>query len=104
MVQHMEKIRSDRLAGEWVALISRRKRVAISVLRRYKASSLPWPDVMPEPADFCSWGAVKHIIELPSEVDVREESFANVVSILPQLCHMWRRRIKRELAHHYMSQ
>jgi hypothetical protein len=65
---------------------------------------LPWSEVMPEPADFCSWDDVQKILELPSEVDVREETFGQVMSILPELCHGWRRRIKLELAHHFKSQ
>jgi hypothetical protein len=93
----METIRSERLARERANLISQRKRTAINLLRRYKFSMLPWSDVMPEPADFCSWGTVRRVLELPSEVVVQEETFAEVAANLPQLVEEWRMRINSEL-------
>lgn len=92
MIKHMEDLRAVRLQRERKALVSSRKQTAVSVLRTYKREHLPFTDVMPEPMDFCMFPEVSAIIELPTETEVTEASFAGVVSQLDELITQWRTR------------
>ncbi|KAI6136164.1 hypothetical protein F5141DRAFT_1059395 [Pisolithus sp. B1] len=92
MIKHMEDLRALRLQRERKALVSSRKQLATSVLRAYKRERLPFTDVMPEPMDFYLFPEVSAIIELPTETEVTEASFADVVSQLDELIVQWRTR------------
>ncbi|KAI6163681.1 hypothetical protein EDD17DRAFT_429687 [Pisolithus thermaeus] len=92
MIKHMEDLRARRLQRERKALVLARRELAISVLRAYKRERLPFTDVMPEPMDFWMFPEVSAIIELPTETEVTEASFADVVSRLDELIIQWRAR------------
>ena len=94
----MTKMKADRLERERRELIVRRKLPAINVLRDYKISRLPWSELMPEPIDFCNLPEIKAVLELPSEVDVQESSFADVIPSLPMLMADWAQGIKAKMS------
>lgn len=97
MVEYMEKMKANRLLREHAALVLVRKQPAINVLRGYKMSRLPCVDIMPEAVDFCAFHPVKQILELPSDVNVTESSFDEVIPLLPNLIDEWRAKIKKHL-------
>ena len=97
MIKYMEVMKTQRLERERKTLIITRKRIAIGVLRSYKIARLPFTDVMPEPVDFCNFPEVVEIIGLPTETEVTEASFADVVSRMDGLVHDWRARIHSRL-------
>lgn len=89
----MQRMKTERLERERKALIIARKRTAVSVLRAYKISRLPFTDVMPEPMDFCAFSQVSEILELPTETQVTEETFAPIVEKMDELVGEWRAAI-----------
>ncbi|KAI5995363.1 hypothetical protein EDC04DRAFT_2802323 [Pisolithus marmoratus] len=93
MIKHMEDLRARRLQRERKALVLSRKQLAVSILRTYKLERLPFTNIMPEPMDFCTFPEVSAIIELPTETEVTEASFADVVSQLDELILQWRTRV-----------
>lgn len=93
MVSYMEQMRTQRLERDRKALVISRKRIAISILRAYKISHLPLTDVMPEPMDFCAMSQVLDILELPTETEVTENTFAPIVEKMDELVGEWRTRI-----------
>jgi len=94
----MEEMKTNRLDRERKALIVTRKFPAINVLREYKKSLLPWTEsIMPEPVDFCNFAPVKAVLELPSEVEVDESSFADIIPLLPSLFADWRVDIEKQM-------
>ncbi|OJA11870.1 hypothetical protein AZE42_03262 [Rhizopogon vesiculosus] len=97
MIEYMEDMKARRLERERKALLVARRRIAIGVLRSYKIAHLPLTDVMPEPADFCNFPEVVEIVELPTETEVTEASFADVTSQMDDLVHNWRTRIRSQL-------
>lgn len=86
----MGKMREKRLLREHAALVIERKSSAIEALRTYKNARLPCIELMPEPVDFCEFPAVKAILNQPSEVEVDEASFAEVIPLIPDLFEAWR--------------
>ncbi|KAG2122589.1 hypothetical protein DEU56DRAFT_831761 [Suillus clintonianus] len=97
MIKYMEDMRARRLERERKALLIARRRIAIGVLRNYKIARLPFTDVMPEPVDFCSFPEVIEIVNLPTETEVTEASFAEVASRMDDLAQTWRARIHSQL-------
>lgn len=93
MVSYMEQMKAQRLERERKALVISRKRIAVSILRAYKISHLPFTDVMPEPVDFCAISQVLEILELPTETQVTEATFAPIVEKMDELINEWRARI-----------
>lgn len=93
MVSYMQQMKTQRLERERKALVISRKRIAVSILRAYKISHLPLTDVMPEPMDFCAIPQVLEILELPTETQVTEDTFAPIVEKLDELIGEWRTRI-----------
>ncbi|KAG8219345.1 hypothetical protein J3R82DRAFT_228 [Butyriboletus roseoflavus] len=93
MVRFMEQMKSQRLERERKALVISRKRIAVSILRAYKISHLPLTEVMPEPMDFCAISQVLEILELPTETQVTEDTFAPIVEKMDDLIGEWRTRI-----------
>lgn len=93
MVKFMQQMKSQRLERERKALVISRKRIAVSILRAYKISHLPLTDVMPEPMDFCAISQVLEILELPTETQVTENTFAPIVEKMDELIGEWRTRI-----------
>lgn len=93
MVSFMERMKTQRLERERKALVISRKRIAVSILRAYKISRFPLTDVMPEPMDFCAISQVLEILELPTETQVTENTFAPVVEKMDELVGEWRTRI-----------
>lgn len=93
----MEQMKTQRLERERKALIISRKKIAISILRAYKISHLPLTDVMPEPMDFCGMSQVLEILELPTETQVTESTFAPIVEKMDELIGEWRTRILESL-------
>lgn len=94
----MKRMKSNRLDREREDLVSRRKPVAVDILRRYKILHLPMTEIMPEPVDFCALPEVREILTLPSDVEVDESSFSEVVRILPGIFERWRTDIIQQLA------
>jgi hypothetical protein len=98
MVKYMEEMKTKRLNREHDALIIARKFPAINILCEYKKSLLPWTEsIMPEPVDFCNFAPVKAVLELPSEVEVDESSFADIIPLLPSLFADWRVDIEKQI-------
>ena len=89
----MEQMKTQRMERERKALVISRKRIAVSILRAYKISHLPLTDVMPEPMDFCGMSQVLEILELPTETQVTENTFAPIVEKMDELISEWRARI-----------
>lgn len=97
MIKYMEEMKTRRLERERKALLIARKRTAIGALRRYKIAHLPFTGVMPEAVDFCSFPEVKAIVEMPTETEVTEASFADVSSRMHDLVNSWRTHIHSQL-------
>lgn len=97
MVSYMEQMKTQRLERERRALVISRKRIAVSILRAYKMSHLPLTDVMPEPMDFCAIPQVLEVLELPTETQVTEDSFAPIVEKMDDLVGEWRTQILSSL-------
>ncbi|KAG1889682.1 uncharacterized protein F5891DRAFT_1177098 [Suillus fuscotomentosus] len=97
MIKYMEEMKTRRLERERKALLIARKRTAIGALRRYKIAHLPFTGVMPEAVDFCSFPEVKAIVEMPTETEVTEASFAEVSSRMHDLVNSWRTHIHSQL-------
>lgn len=93
MVNYMERMKTQRLERERKALVISRKRTAVSILRAYKISHLPFTDVMPEPMDFCAIPQVAEILELPTETQVTDDTFTPIVENMDELINEWRTRI-----------
>ncbi|KAF8131584.1 hypothetical protein EV363DRAFT_1431558 [Boletus edulis] len=93
MVAYVERMKVQRIERERKALVISRKRIAVSILRAYKISHLPMTDVMPEPVDFCAISQVSDILELPTETQVTEDTFAPVVEKMDGLIEEWRTQI-----------
>jgi len=94
----MEEMKVLRLGRERKALVISRKHTAISILRAYKISQLPFTEVMPEPVDFCAFPEIQAILELPNDVDVDDSSFAEVVPLLSAVIGRWRAQIIQKFA------
>ncbi|KAF8899296.1 hypothetical protein BD779DRAFT_1666989 [Infundibulicybe gibba] len=97
MLEFMQKMRGERLRREHAALVIERKRTAIKILRAYKNGRLPCTELLPEPVDFCDFPPVKAILEKPSEVEVTEASFSDIVSTLPTMIEDWKRDVHQRL-------
>ncbi|KAG9313900.1 hypothetical protein JVU11DRAFT_4672 [Chiua virens] len=97
MVNYMEQMKTQRLERERKALVISRKRIAISILRDYKISRLPLTDIMPEPMDFCALPPVLEILELPTETQVTEATFAPIVETMDEFISEWRTGILGQL-------
>jgi hypothetical protein len=98
MIKYMEEMKTNRLDRERKALIVARKFPAINILCEYKKSLLPWTEsIMPGPVDFCNFAPVKAVLELPSDVEVDESSFTDIVPLLPSLFANWRVDIEKQL-------
>ncbi|KZP15635.1 hypothetical protein FIBSPDRAFT_1047991 [Athelia psychrophila] len=97
MIMFMERMKQHRLDRERQAVITSRKRPAIEAISAYKASLLPWTEVMPEPPDYCQMAAVKAILELPSDVDIDASSFAAVIPGLSSLFAEWRQDLHMQM-------
>jgi hypothetical protein len=93
----MAEMRVKRLLRERAELILDRKNTAAQFLRTYKNSRLPYTEIMPERLDFSDFPPIKDILELPSEVEVTEESFDAVLPQLPELIEGWRTKINQEM-------
>ncbi|KIL00812.1 hypothetical protein PAXRUDRAFT_821269 [Paxillus rubicundulus Ve08.2h10] len=93
MISYMEQMKTQRLERERKALVISRKKIAVSILRAYKIAHLPLTDVMPEPVDFCAIPRVSEILELPTETQVTELTFAPVVEKMDELVAEWRDHI-----------
>ncbi|KAJ7574437.1 hypothetical protein C8J56DRAFT_472238 [Mycena floridula] len=98
MIVYMEGIKVKRLARERAALLNTRKCLAIASVRNYKNARLPYTDIMPDPAEYCDFPPIKAIIDLPSEKEVDESMFTDVLPQLPHLIELWRKSIKSQLA------
>ncbi|KAF9225272.1 hypothetical protein BS17DRAFT_872387 [Gyrodon lividus] len=97
MIRYMEQMKGQRLERERRALVISRKRIAVSILRAYKTAHLPLTDVMPEPMDFCAIPQVSEILELPTDTQVMEATFAPVVEKMDELVAEWRNRMLSSL-------
>ncbi|KAJ6469617.1 hypothetical protein C8R47DRAFT_1055373 [Mycena vitilis] len=97
MVKYMEHMKEKRLLREHAAIVVKRKAIGTKVLRRFKASQLPWTGVMPGAPDFCEFPKIKEIIEQPSEVHVDEQAFEALILDFPGMIATWREKLDREM-------
>ncbi|KAJ7665462.1 hypothetical protein DFH06DRAFT_1470714 [Mycena polygramma] len=97
MVKYMEHMKVKRLLREHAAIVLKRKNIVTKVLRRFKASQLPWTGVMPGAPDFCEFPKIKEIIEQPSEVDVDEQAFEALILDFPGMIATWREKLDEEM-------
>jgi hypothetical protein len=94
----MQEMRKKRLIHEHEALVKERKHSAVKVLRTYKNAELPYTEIMPEGPDFCEFEPIKTILEQPTDVNVDESSFVEILPTLPDLIATWRKGINVQLA------
>ncbi|KAK0496976.1 hypothetical protein EDD18DRAFT_1164760 [Armillaria luteobubalina] len=99
LVAWAEVRRATRLAREHQMLVNTRKPIAVSILRQYKndRSHYPVTTFFPSVVDFCRFLPVKEILDLPSDVQVDEDSFSEVIPQIPELCRQWRGQTKRKI-------
>ncbi|KII94306.1 hypothetical protein PLICRDRAFT_50285 [Plicaturopsis crispa FD-325 SS-3] len=103
LIDFMEDMKRQRLALERKRLIIFRKRFAVDALRTFKRSQLPLTAIMPEPVDFCAFPEIKAVLESPTEVDLSEASFADVVPLLPDIFRRWREEVHQKLVRRLQS-
>ena len=97
MIEYMERMKSNRLEREHIALGISRKGPAIDAISNYKKCCLPWSEVMPQPADYCQFEPVKTILEFPSEVTVDVWTFRNILPQISVCFAEWRKRLKMKI-------
>lgn len=99
LVTWAEDRRASRLAWEHQTLVNSRKPIVLSVFRQYKNDRAHYPvtTFFPSVADFSRFLPITEVLNLPSDVEVNEDSFATVISQIPELCRIWRGQIKRKL-------
>ena len=93
----MTEMREKRFKREFAALVNRRKRSALTVLRTFKNARLPETDIMPQGPDFCHFSAVSEVLNRPTDVEVDASSFDDIVPLLPELITEWRASIKEKM-------
>ena len=93
----MEEMREKRLKREFAALVNRRKRSALTVLRTFKNARLPDTEVMPQGPDFCHFSVISEVLNRKADVEVNVSSFDDIIPPLPELITEWRDNIKRKM-------
>lgn len=97
LIEMMEETREKLQRKQRKNLLKQRLRIIVDLLNTY-AETRPSTDPLPSAADICIMPQVKAIVENPSlEAYTDLESFAEIQTQLPSLCHEWITSKNKEL-------
>jgi hypothetical protein len=94
--KHLQPIRDELLWDDYTSVLVSRLTMLKALLLQYLHKQ-PVEQLNPGPGDIAYMPEFRQIFEVPTDVDVTEDSFSTLLERLPELCASWRETVTRTL-------